>query len=277
MAYAPTITTFYDDTERAEVLFTAFAAGTVKVDVYREAEGRSGEIQGGMKAAVSGALSRIDWTIPFGTPVTYWAKMWDAAGLSLGLTDRTTTTHHSTRSMVHHPLDPKGAVRFEFQASAARQLVRPTSGEVVHPLGRTVGVVISGQRQGLRGVNLDIVVDSTEDADKLQKMLGGYGSRVTPVLCFRIGSLDRVRLPKPFFGSVLEMSEEDMTYVLGGTTIAFKIRSDEVSPPTPALVVPLLTRADLNAFYPTRAALNADHISRLEVNRHYSLSGTADA
>ncbi len=143
------------------------------------------------------------------------------------------------------------------------------------PIGRTVAVIVAGQRRGIQDAVLDVIVDSVNQADRLQAMFGSYGTRTTPVLCYRIGSTDRVRLPRPFFAGILSLDEQDQTYVLGGEKIAFGITGDEVSPPTPALVVPLLTRADLNAAFPTRAALNAFFLTRLEANRAYQFAGTS--
>jgi len=250
------------------------APTAVRVDVYRSALGRELRMRGGFQAAVSGALTRIDFEIPFNTPVTYWAEMFDVAGLSLGMTDRTTTTLYSTLTWMHNPLDPRGAVQVEMADTAARSFSRPSGGEIVHPLGRSFGVVISSGRSGLRDLVMDCYTATLEDADKVQAMFGTYSRGFVPVACIRVGST--MRVPKPLFLGVLDAVEEDVDIRYGGTFTAHRLTGDEVSPPTPALVVPLLTRADLNSYYPTRAALNADHVSRLEVNRHYSLAGTAD-
>jgi len=278
MAYAPTLNLFTDAAPmpRAEVLFTSFAAGTTAVDVYRLAAGREYLVRGGVKAPVAGALSIIDFDIPFGVQVQYRAEMFDASRLSLGFTDSTVVTMDVQETWVHNPLDPQGATTVAFRSNAARDLQRPTEGEVVWPEGRTVGVVVSGQRRGIQDATLDVIVDSIEQADLLQAMFGSYGTRTTPVICFRIGSDDRVRLPRPLFAGILSFSEQDQNYAIGtGEKIAYAITGSEVSPPTPALLVPLLTRADLNAAFPTRAALNAFFLTRLDANRAYQLAGTA--
>jgi hypothetical protein len=122
---------------------------------------------------------------------------------------------------------------------------------------------------------LDVVVDSIADADRFSALVGDYTTTTVPVLCFRVGTSVRVRLPRPLFAAVMDPREVDLNYVDGGENIAYAIEGDEVAPPTPALVIPLLTRADLNAYYAQRADLDADNLTRLAVNRRYDLAGTA--
>lgn len=277
MPYAPilTVSADADPMPRVEVLFEAFAPGTTHVDVFRLAAGREFKVRSAVKAATAGALSRIDFEAPFGVPVTYRAEMFDASGMSLGFTDTSSVELPVDDMWVHNPLDPSGGVRVAFRGNAARDLSRPVEGATVYPQGRRVGVVVSGQRRGLQGVQLDIVVDTVEDADRFTDLVGGYGRQTVPVLCFRLGANDRVRLPRPLFAAVFDPREQDLNYVLGGETIGFEMTGDEVSPPTPALVVPLLTRRDINNYYATRAQLNEAHLTRLSVNRFYEAAGTA--
>lgn len=276
--YTPTLNLSIDadPCPRVEVLFSAFKPGTVAVDVYRLAGGRTFLVRGAVKAPVAGALSRIDFEVPFGLDVQYRAEMFDSSGLSLGFTGTATVNVDVAETWVHNPLDPQGATTVAFRRSALQDIQRPFEGDIVYPQGRIVGVVVAGQRRGVQDANLDVIVDTVEQADALQAMFGGYDSSTVPVICFRIGANDRVRIPRPFFAGVLTMSEQDQNYVIGtGEKIAYSIKGSEVSPPTPALVVPLLTRADLNAAFSTRAALNAFYLTRLEANRDYARAGTA--
>lgn len=275
--YEPVVTTYSNAAPmpRAEVLFTSLAAGAATLTVYRRAEGREYVMRGGLKSVTTGAFTRIDFEIPFGIPVTYFAEMFNAAGLSLGQTGQTTVTLYCDDMWMHNPLDPFGGVRVDFREAATRNLSRPVSGDVFYPEGSTVGKVIAGRRRGLQGTVLDVITDTVEDADKVRDLLGTYSRVTVPVVCFRIASNHQVRIPKPFFAAVMDVAEQDMNYVLGGDQIAHEMKGDEVSPPSPGLFIPLLTRADLNAWYSTRAALNADNPTRLDANRKYSVAGTA--
>lgn len=280
MAYAPVLTVFHDAAPcpRVEVLFSTLDPAATSLTVFRVAAGRTYTVRGGLRVATAGAFTRIDFEVPFGVEVTVYAEMFDAAGLSLGVTDSAVTTLWVDDTWVHNPLNPDGAVRVMFRGNAARSINRPTNADVVFPQGRRVGVIVGGgARSGIRDVVLDVVTDTVEDADKFAALLGGYESRTTPVLCFRIGASDRVRLPRPFFVGVAgNAAEEDMTYTRGfGETIAHPLQGSEVDPPAPGLFVPLLTNADINAFYASNADVNSDSSSNLEINRKYEIAGTA--
>lgn len=275
--FEPVLTLYTDANPmpRVEVRFTSLAVGTATVTAWRRTEGREYVVRGALRAVASSAFARIDFEIPFGVPATYWAEMFDAAGMSLGETGETTTTLFCDDMWVHNPLDPFGGVVADFREDAAREISRPVPGAVFYPQGATVGKIIAGRRQGIQGVVLDVITDSVASADKVRVMLGDYSSSTVPALCFRLGNGHQVRLPRPFFTAVLDIVEQDMNYVLGGSQIVHTMSGGEVSPPSAALFVPLLTRADINAFYSTRAAANAANATRLDLNTRYELSGFA--
>lgn len=278
MSYAPTITPYYDwkPCPRAEVLFTSFAAGTATVTVHRAADGREREVRGAIRAAVAGALTRIDTEIPFnGIPVTYRAEMFNGAGVSLGFTDSTTATMYVTETCLHNPLDPQGAVSVIMADTAAATISRPVPGNVVFPRGRRVGVVISEMRQGVAGVNMDCYTLTDADADRVAALVGTYETETTPVLCLRIGMGMKMRIPRPFFAAVLDPREEAFNLRMGGEVVVWRMTGDEVAPPAPGLFIPLLTNADLNAYYLTNAALRADNATNLAANRRYDLIGAS--
>jgi hypothetical protein len=281
VSYAPILNAFTDadPCPRVEVLFTTFAAGTASVTVHRLAAGREYLVRGAVNAPVAGALSRIDFEVPFGVEAEYRAEMFDSSGASLGFTDPATVTLDVTETWVHNPLDPAGATTVWFRKNALRDIHRPVEGSRVWPDGRTAAVIVSGQRRGIQDAVLDVIVDSIDQADKLQALFGDRTARTVPVLCFRAGSGDgasaRLRIPRPFFAGVLDPSEQDVDYTSGmGEKIAFAMTGDETDPPTPALIIPLLTRADLNAAFPTRVAFNAFYLTRLAANRDYDKAGT---
>lgn len=255
-----------------EVLFEEFDPATVTVTVHRSSGGRDQEVRGAIRAPVAGSLTRLDHEVGTGVESTYWAEMFDGAGLPLGFTAPAVVTVIDPDTWVHNPLNPQESIRVRLLRGAAKELHRPSSGTVFYPEGRTVGVLISGARQGLTGVDLTFYTATFADADRLQGMLGGYSTRRVPVLCIR--TPPPMRIPRPLFAAVLDAGEIDIAVSTGREHLAWKITGDEVAPPAPALFVPLLTRADLNAFYATRAELNSDNLTRLAVNRRYDLAGT---
>lgn len=277
MSFEPVISEFTDDSPcpRVEVLFTSFLPGTVRVTVVRIAEGRDFLVRGAVNAATAGALTRIDYEIPFGTPVTYRAEMFDSSGESLGYTGGTTVQLDVAETWMHNPLAPQQATPVTLLNTSARTVSRPVPGSISRPLGRRVGVVLSEPRMGLQGLALDVFASSADVADKVQSIAGSYTADTVPIACVRLGADVRLRLPRPLFLSVLDLVEEDISVRLGRDELLERMRGDEVSPPLPGVFIPLLTRADLNMYYGTRAALNSDNLTRLDVNRRYDLAGVA--
>ncbi|GAA1147868.1 hypothetical protein GCM10009651_35760 [Microbacterium natoriense] len=273
---APTLTVYSDAAPcpRVEVFFPSFAAGTVSVTVYRLSGGQERQVRGAVGAPTGGTLTRIDFEVPFNVPATYRAEQFDAGGVSLGFTPSASVTVVSADTWMHNPLNPEGSVRVFFGDDGGWSVTRPTPGVVSHPKGRRVGVVLSEPRQGVVDLRLTVRTSSDVDADLVQAMCGD--SNMPPVLCVRLGTQDqRLRVPQPLFLSALSVSEVDMDTRWGGTEMAHQVQGDEVDPPIPGLFVPLLTRADLNAFFATRAALNGGGLTRSDINRRYDLAGTA--
>lgn len=271
---AITLLTSVTDAPFVEVLIDDLIPEAATLTVYRLAAGREFEMRGAVRAPTAGAFTRIDFEIPFNTPVTYRAELFDSSGASLGFTDSATTTLVCADTWMHNPLNPSGGVRVTFGDEGEWAITRPTPGVVSRPLGRRVGVVLSEPRHGVTGLQLTVRTSGDADADKVQAMFGDNG--MPPLVCIRLGSTDdRLRLPRPLFLSALTVAELDMDSRWGGSEIAHRVSGDEVDPPIPGLFIPLLTRADLNAFYSSRSALNAGGLMRLDLNRKYDVAGTA--
>lgn len=278
MAYAPTLNLSVDanPAPRVEVVFASLHPDTASLAaIWRTGDGREWKVRGSVGISVSDQVARIDYEAPFGIPISYRAEMLNGAGDSLGFTDSSSeVTLDVDETWVHNPLNPQIALQVVTLQGTSYEWSRPVAGEVLFPKARRVGVVIGGARQGLRGQVFDLLVASDADADTFSSMLGTYSRTAVPVLCFRIGASDRSRLPRPLFGSVMDPREVDLT-MQGGEDLGFRFQSDEVAPPAPALVIPLLTRADVDAYYSTRAQVDTDNATRLAVSRRYDLAGTA--
>lgn len=274
---APTLTTYLDASPcpRVEVFFSSFAAGTASATVYRLAEGREYQVRGAVNAPTAGSLTRIDFEVPFNVPVTYRAEQFNAAGLSLGFTAAAVVTVASVDTWAHNPLDPQGSVKVELWDTALRRLSRPVPGGVSYPRGRRVGVVVSEPRRRLSGVVFDLLAETIVEADKIQALIGDDATSRVPVLCIRAGSRHRMRPKMPLFLGVFDIPEDDLLVRHGGEATVQRIEGDEVDPPIPGLQVSLLTAADINAYYPTAAAANADNLTGAALNRRYDLAGYA--
>lgn len=254
----------------------SLAVGTTTLTLTRTVGRRDFKVRGAVRVPVSGGFSTLDVEAPFGVASTYRAEQFGADGLSLGFTPTAVATLEVGVAWIHNPLDPHGAVQIDIDDSSGRALTRVSSGEVLYPQNRTLGVLIAGPRRGLSGVELFLSTSSTVTADEFQDMLGGYSEsdQTTPILCIRAPQTF-TRLPPTFFAAVLELTEKPVTVHMGGQLIEYQASGEEVSPPYPGLVVPLLTRNDIDAFYATRNALDAAYAKRLDIDRDYSLAGTA--
>lgn len=280
MVYEPVITRYFDDkpAPRVEVFFPALAPGTATVTVYRLAEGREFPVRGAIRASTAGQFTRIDNEVPFGVTVIYRAEMFNSAGTSLGYTGTASTLLDVRKTWVHNPLDPAGAVEVVVEKSSAKKLSRPFDGDVVYPQGRQVGVLLVSGRQALSGTSLTCITLTDEDADKFSALFGSYSAQTIPALCVRLSASMKMRLPRPFYAGVLDVSEEEFDLYNGGSTVAWELKADEVAPPAPGLFISLLTRADVNAFYASRADVNAYNLTRLDVARNYGIAdGSAPA
>lgn len=262
------------------------------------------QVRGMVLLPVSGAVSRIDFEVPFNAVVSYRAELFDESGVSLGFTEPAVLGETFTGlapsedllpgslypeeslsgsgvispfTWMHNPLAPEGAVRVSMLDSAAAGISRPTPGTVVYPRGRRVGVMVSEPRRGLSGFVADVYCDSLEDADRVQAMLGDYNTTTVPVLCIRPGLDFNARITSPLFLGVNDMVEEDWDVRMGAEGTVQRIKGDEVSPPVPGLFIPLLTYADIASFYSSYATFNAAYASYLAASRDYSLAGSAEA
>lgn len=273
-----TVTLFSDAAPcpRAEVLVTGLEPNVASVTVYRLAAGREFTVRGAVSAPTAGALTRIDFEIPFGLDVTYRAEFFDSSGVSLGYVSSNPVRLDVAETWLHNPLNPQGATPVHVEFETAAVLSRPVPGVVSRPIGRRLGVVLASPRSGVVGMTFNVHATSLETADRVQAMIGGYGRDLPPVLCVRIAAGMPMRVPRPLFLGVLDIQEEDLTIKYGGEDTVHRMQGDEVAPPVSGLFVPLLTRADLNRYYATRAALNDDNLTRLAVNRRYDVAGYAN-
>jgi hypothetical protein len=280
MAYEPVLTRYFDDNPapRVEVFFPSLATGTASVTVYRLAEGREFPVRGAIRASTAGQFTRMDHEVPFGVTVIYRAEMFNSAGVSLGYSGTASTVFDVRRTWVHNPLDPSGAVEVAVEKSSAKKLSRPFVGDVVYPQGRQVGVLLVSGRQALSATSLTCITLTDEDANKFAALFGTYSAETIPALCVRLSASMKMRLPRPFYAGILDVSEEEFDLYNGGSTVSWELKASEVSPPAPGLFISLLTRADVNAFYAARADVDAYNLTRLDVARNFGIAdGSAPA
>jgi len=280
MASAPELTAYVDDAPcpRVEVFFDDLDPDTERVTVYRTAKGREHQVRGMVNAAALGTFTRLDFEVPLGVAASYRAEMFDGDGLSLGFTPAASITITSPDSWMHNPLDPQGAVRVRLLEGTAATLERKVPVTFSRPIGRRVAVALAEPRQGLTGLAVNVYAPDLDTADRVQALLGDYTTTTVPVICLRVGARDEpMRIPRPLFLGVASIVEKDVgvRHDLGITRQ--EMTGEESAPPVPGLIVPLLTRADIDAYYATRDAIDAAYLRRVDIDRDYSLAGYANA
>lgn len=260
---------------KVEVLVTDLDAGIASVTAYRLANGFDLEVRGIIRAAVSSAGSWIDFEVP-AQQATYRVEFFDSDGMSLGLSESVTVTLGYADCWMQNPLAPDGAVKVELLDTAGGVLSRPVPGSMVYPKGRRVGVAVGQPRRGLANTVFDVICRDLDTADRIQAFLGSQGNTLPPVICIRPGvEYAGLRVHSPLYLAVFDIPEEGIDVKWGGTWTRQRIQGDEAAPPAPGIFIPLLRRMDLNAYYASRADLNADNLTRLAVNRRYDIAGYA--
>jgi hypothetical protein len=253
---------------RVLVVLTDTAPQVQTVNVQRTAEGRTMKVRGGIALFSVGGSSVMDFEAPFGVPAVYQAEQFDVNGLSLGFTDPGSITLAITDTWIHQPLSPTLAIKARIFLDSANDIVRPSPGTVIWTEGATVGRIIGGQRVGLRGTNVRLRMANTADTDRFALMFGSYTSDFPAVLCIR--TPPTIRLPRVLFAGCLDPHEISFgNYAM----ITYQMSIDEVLPPAPGLVIPLLRRKDIDAAFTTRAARAAAYSTRLLRDTDYTRAG----
>lgn len=260
---------------KVEVLLEDIDTDVETVTAYRLSGGRELKVSGIIDASVSGGGSWVDFEVP-AQAATYRIEYKGAGGVPLGFSESVTVELGFTGCWMHNPFAPTGGARVVLAETAARTLSRPVPGEIVYPRGRRVGVMVTAPRRGLAGVVFDVISSDLDTADRIQAFLGDDTTILTPVICVRPGvDYAGLRVPSPLFLGVLDIAEEGVDVAWGGSVTMQRIRGDEVSRPAPGIFVPLLRRMDIDAYYATRAAIDADNLTRLDIDRNYTLAGFA--
>lgn len=246
-----------------------------QITLFRYQQGRTFKVRGSVLIGVDLGYSTPDVEAPFQRAFEYRAQMFGAGGADLGFTVAAASYLDVTDCWIHNPTDPEGALLIDITDSSGRSIVRPSDGQIVYPQNRQLGVLIAGPRRGITGTELYFESDTVAAADTFQAMLGSYADDdpTVPILCIRTPPL--LRLPSTLFAAVQNLSENAINAHMSGDLTGWSATVDEVSPPFPGLVVPLLTRDDIDIFFATRALMDAAYLRRIDIDRDYSKAGLA--
>ena len=259
---------------RVEFKFDELLPGTTRATVFRLTGKSTKRVRGAINVYAAGGFSGIDTEAPFNVKLTYRAEMFNAAGVSLGFTDARVVTVAFDGTVVHQPLDPTRAALVDLRPKFAEEISRPFEGEVVYPIGSTLGVYIGSGRQGVTGVDLTVITDTLDHADAFASIWGdpSEDQPQLPVVCIR--TQPEWRLPMPLFAAVLDPTEARFDTDLGGETINWPMRGTEVRPPVEALARALLTYADFEASFSTYEAFENAYLTYFNAESDFDLAGT---
>lgn len=274
MAYAPSLTMLLDGNPGVQVDFPSLDPACAAITVQRNQGGRTFNVRGLTNKVTAGTATGIDYEVGLGTPATYRAVMFDAAGNSLGYTDASGVQLDVAGTYIHQPLNPRLWVKARVQVATSQSVQFVAPGTFTTPEGAAVGVWIGGKRTGIQNLQFQFRVASGDDGDTFLSMFGDYESDYPAVICVR--TPPPVRLPRTLFlgpsnyglyPGPIENAQANFTFV------QYSMVSNEVQPPTPGLVVPLLSYADMNAAFATIGDFNAAYASYYAANSDYSKSG----
>lgn len=255
-----------------DVLVDVIPDGVIRVTVWRVVGRRRFKVRGLVNVLATDGVSGRDYEAPFGVESVYQVEYFDAAGLILGYSDTATATLTGlavNEAIFHDPLDPASAVRVTMMRGAAGSIVRGTDSDTAKVPGRSVGLVFPGTRSGVQGVVLDCYTATRADGVRFDALFGGYDSDALSIVCVR--TRPEMWLPSTLFAFVgapgLQPIGSD------GERVKWVLTGDETVPPTPAVITPLLTYDDFEAFYMSYDGFTAAYPDYLTASRDYSVIG----
>ena len=268
----PELTTDVTGNPRVEVFFDAgdLDPAAARIRMYRFSENRTWLVRGGVDVIPSSAV--LDFEVPFNTPATYRAEMFNSFGQSIGFTDTSEVTVSYQGTVVHQPLAPSMWAQMTILAGSAASIVRPTPGDLVQVEGAVPARWIGSRRRGLTDVDVLLGADTLTKANQFQQMLGSYITQQLGVLCIRTS--DDIRWPRTFFAHG-EFAEVERNLRFGGQYIQFSASATEVEPPFPGIVTPLLSYSDMSAAFATYSELSAAIATYTQSARSYEYAGLA--
>lgn len=251
-------------------------AGTTKVTVWREADGRTFKVRGGVDRAFSASLGLLDLEAPFDTESAYELECWNGATfLSRILLGSVTLpwTGGDNELLIQQPLDPHLCLVVENLDGSWPAITRDSAGERVLTEGAHYPVLIGfGPRQAAKSVDLDVAVTSRAEAATLWATLGTEERPQLPVWLIRphYGLLPRV-----FFCHVQTVAEVDIDTAMGNEWSRFKSTVDQIAPPAPALIVSPLSYTDLDVTYASYTTMDSAFASYNARDTAWNLAGAS--
>jgi len=243
--------TVFTEPPHVHIVLTAdvVQAGTERVTVWRAYGKFVSPVHGLSDRYAAGGFVGDDWEVPLGVPVSYYAERFDAAGVSLGVTESTTVQVDSDPSMgwFSDPLVPSSVVQVELVADFAESLTH-TRQLQTYQVGDRVAALL-GARGKLEQVSLHCQVKNLADADRLNDILA-----VSSIL---VRVPPPTRVPRLLYVVIGEVNEIDRDVQWGGEWVQWEIAGAEVDPTTLDIIVPVVNWQTYKDAFPTWADMKA--------------------
>lgn len=227
--------------------------GTSTVTMTRTAQRREHLVRGFVRVPTTADLWARDFEAPFNLPSIYTATAHAADGTVLGQATSEPVRLQSTEAgviVVHDPLRPKHTMRLMLERKATTNGARELAVEMVDVHGRSAPLASGALRRGWSGIAFDAVTFTRAQAEAFDAMLGGYDDdQSSGVLCIRPSGDVPVLVPRVFYASIARPTPEPYYPQQGREETIWRLEAVEVQPPSPALVEPIVTWADWQAWF----------------------------
>ena len=227
--FEPVLTPTMHPSPQVRVDFDSLHASTARITVHRS-KSVSATVRDAEDAYAAGGFTIVDYEVPLGVHVGYWAEMFDASGNSLGLTGTTETILYGEQGYgwFSNPLSPGDALEVVLDAQFGESLSRSRPMQL-HRVGNST-IALMGSIGLLEGVNLTCKTYRIEDADRLSKILASslILVRTTP----------RIRIPSALYVAASQFAEVEQDVQFGGEWIVWPLQGDEVTPSTISAAAP---------------------------------------
>lgn len=237
-----------------EVTVDQVPAGAETVSVVRGQERRTFDTRGLVDRSVYSDLWVRDFEAPYGAAAVYTATAYDRAGQPIESASSSEVRLRSVKASVvtmHDPVRPEQSMTVVLGKDAANGGTRALGGDVMSASAASVPIAVNTVRGGWTSLTLDLVTYQEAEAEKLDALFGGYdidGS--SGVICFRLAENTPSLYPRTFFGRV---TAPEPRWWPGGDgngnrRADWRVTAIEVQPPSPALVEPIVSWADWQAW-----------------------------
>lgn len=250
---------------RVQITGTDVYPTTHHVTVYRIDAGIAVPVREGNDLFAVGGFSVTDYDAGFGVELTYRAMQHSEAGAELGYTPIEVVTLAVTRSVLSDPLRPQNAVDVDPSGAAGQRPQRPIPG-AVHRIPAADGslrvIALVGPQGRLTDLNMDFWTDTEVQRQAVETLL----ATAKGLVLLRTPAVGTMRMiPRSLYCWMPNAIPDEVNLSAGMEEVEWLNTVQELAPPEVGYGAPLVTWQTLIDAYPTWAALQAAHLTWLDI------------